>query len=56
MMAQALIYDLRKFANPNKIIVLDIDSSRLDRITGDGIEKHQSNTPLPTSKIDSPTW
>ena len=43
MMAQALVYDLRKFANPNKIIVLDIDHSRLDGITGDKVEKHQGD-------------
>jgi lysine 6-dehydrogenase len=43
MMAQALVYDLRKFANPNKIIVLDIDRSRLDSFTGDKIETHQGD-------------
>ena len=43
MMAQALVHDLRKFANPNKIIVLDLDQSRLDGIANDRVEKHQGD-------------
>ncbi len=40
MMAKALVYDLLKFANPKKIIVLDMDSNRLESIRSDKIETH----------------
>ncbi len=43
MMARALVYDLRKFARPDRITVLDVDSSRLSSFTDDKVEKHQGD-------------
>jgi lysine 6-dehydrogenase len=43
MMARALVFDLQKFANPNKIIVLDIDKARLDTIQGGVVEAHRGD-------------
>jgi lysine 6-dehydrogenase len=40
MMAQALVYDLHKFANPKKIILLERDQERLDQVSGSKLEKH----------------
>lgn len=40
LMSQALVYDLIKFSNPKKVILLDIDQKRLDLINGDKVEKH----------------
>jgi lysine 6-dehydrogenase len=42
MMAKALAYDLGRYANPNKIIVLDIDDRRLGSVAGT-VEKHQGD-------------
>lgn len=37
--AQALVYDLLKFARPERVIVLDIDPDRLAKIEGRNVEK-----------------
>lgn len=43
MMAQALIFDLQKFAKPSKIIVLDVDKARLDAVRSGVVETYQGN-------------
>jgi len=42
-MARALVYDLEKFSNTKKIIVLDRDKTALERIEGPSVEKHCGN-------------
>lgn len=43
MMAEALVYDLLKFANPKEIILLDVDQTRLDKFSGERIQKHRGD-------------
>lgn len=43
LMSKALVYDLIKFSNPKKVILLDIDQARLDSIDGAGVEKHRGD-------------
>lgn len=43
LMSKALVYDLIKFSNPKKVILLDIDQARLDSIDGASVEKHRGD-------------